>query len=91
MLLLLYRDMMQTGSSLSPQIPSESNVHAVFERLTLKFFSFSHVFAVPLLSLLRMFFFFIARYFGFSIFAYIRVLRDPTFPAKINQNKKLYS
>ena len=40
----------QDGSSLSPQI-LELNVHAVFERYTLKF---ARVFIVPLRSLLRM-------------------------------------
>ena len=67
----------QTGSSINPQIPSESNVHAVFEN-------------VPLPSLLRkgfLLFLFFRQIFGFCIFWDIWVSSDPKFPAKKNRKK----
>ena len=54
--------------------------------------TFAHVFNVPLPSLLRMFFFFFFRQiFGFWYLWDIWVLRDPTFPAKMKQNKTKHS
>ena len=82
-----FRIHMQADSSIKPQIPSESNVHAVFERDPEILHTGSMCPGRAFYESLGFFvFFFFAWYLGFCFFWDIWVLRDPTFPAK-NKNK----
>ena len=74
----------QAGSSIKPQIASEFNVHAVFERDP-------EIVHTSLMCSCRafyesFFFFFFHQMFGFLYFFGYLGLRDPTFPAKKNKN-----
>ena len=71
----------QTAPRIKPQIPSDANVRADFERYTLNFFT--RVFDCFL-------FFFFRRIFGFYIFCDIWVLRDPTISAKRKKEKNTF-
>ena len=78
----------QADPSTNPLNPSEFNVHAVFERYTLKFCT--RRFTCQCWALYERFFifFFFCQIVGFCTVWGIWVLRDPIFPAKKNKNKK---
>ena len=68
-----HREPLQAGSSFSPQIPSEFNIHAVFGRKDPEFLH-THVLIVPLPNPLRMnvsnelfCFFVFLFYYGFDV------------------------
>ena len=87
----LYRKPLQAGSTVSPQIPSESNVHAIFE--TPWIFQFLHAcWMCPYRAHYELrafiYLFVVGQIFGVCIFWGIWVWRDPTFPAK-TKNKTI--
>ena len=73
---------LRAGSNLSPQIHSVSNVHAIFE-------AHPEVWHTWFLYPCRTVYFSFSRYVCFAFFAGVWVLRDPTFPAKKQEQRTL--